>query len=385
MKKIHNTSTKELKKLTPEDVANVANIVLEEYSTTEKGKPFKGKSYEDLSEMFKSENSVSPHNAKALFTPFIGVLLEKVLMSTLEELPDLEYMNFVDMFRGEDITEGSAIEHQAQQIGGYIPYDRTAYIPPSANYKNVLSQNISLSSNNFKQIKIPLTINMNELQYYMLSKPKLSQFINQQREALSKTHTLIMFNALMTQITTQTYAKTIQGTATNMFDAVIEVTSAISEMGQISKDFNVVNQADPANNLLTNSSYDELIWIWSLANENKATMGIKSQLYNRDLWGDPITAKMNMVALKSRYDVNGTDPSKSPAKNSTDWVNDSTIYVLNKNAFKINYQLDNVVTSQYYSENMLLQVNINCWFLVSTVNFGQALKYTNANLSTLPN
>lgn len=384
MKNITNTTSREIKKLTPDEGAAIVDLVLEEYGDAVEGTQFKGKKFDDLNELYNRAATIGEMNAKTLFKPFIGNLLEKVLMSTLKELPQLNYMNFIDLFRGRDINKGASIEFLAQQIGGYIMYERNAFIPQQAQYKNVISQVVSLTSTNFKQVKIPLTINVNEIQYYFVSKEKITEFLNTQREALMKTHTVLIFNEVMKTITGHTYAKTVTGTATNMFDSIIEVTNIVSEMTQLSGDFNMTNQTPTTNNLVTSSKLEDLVWIWSLANENSATMGIKSQLFNRDLWSDPITEKMIKVALKNRYDLSATDPSAVPTKNATDWVNNNTIYVINKDAISLNYQLVDVVTSQYYAENMLLQININCWFLVSTINFGQGIKYTNPNLSVQP-
>ena len=68
---------------------------------------------------------------------------------------------------------------------------------------------------------------------------------------------------------------------------------------------------------------------------------------------------------------------------STQYVDEDTIYVFDKNLIKSLIQVQRN-ESQAWAENMTIQLTLHVWGVVGTLPWNKVFKYTNENLKVLP-
>lgn len=336
---------------------------------------------------------------------FLGTIAQKLIYQTILTGSMGDDLSFIEKFRGENIDYGVGKEWVATQMSGYQEFDMEAFVPSAttkataitqvANFLNQQGQ-LNTSSNAFmKQFCITIT-NYNTKEYF-LSDVKLQQFIQTIRDAAVNGAKLYLYNLVMTMIANGiTNAKTtpngtdlklINGTATNMFDACIEVCNHIRRMVKLGNKYQLIGSTNASENFVRASSFDNLTWIWSIDNDEKANRGIKSQLYHYRLW-DPTNSisESNVYTPGTKItlpDLTTNKANNYPTDTGQMWIDNNTVVVLENGAIEYNIVWEKAET-QYYTNNMALQITYNLAGMINFVKTMRGFVYKNNNLSTEP-
>lgn len=338
----------------------------------------------DVKEKLNSPNkSIVKATEKSLVND-LGQLLQLCLYQVIENNPDTEYMNFVDLFDDGEIAEGNSKEYIATKMTGADTFVKEQFIPLKVSKKSIESHVIQMYDANGKlnskayQFKKPITIQEVEYIKYF-KKGAMNEFLTNLTEQLQKTYSIYKFEKSMNLITSLTPQKTVVGTADNMFDAFTnEVFPLIRKMKFINTDYNYNNSSK----FIHNSKLSNLIILMSSNNIQKLESGIKTQLFNAQLLGvegEIKAADFLSAGNKITFGDSDTDISVS----TDEYLDDNTIIVLDRNAIKHVNQVK-LSESQAWGENLTVQLNLHIWGALDILPWGKMFKYTNANLSVLP-
>lgn len=336
---------------------------------------------------------------------FLGTIAQKLIYQTILTAPYSDDFAFIERFRGENIDFGSAKEYVSMQMSGPNDFDPEAFLPVRTTKPTAISQvnsflnsrgELNTDANAFmKQFKI--SIQQYATKEFMLSDVKLQQFVENMRDAVINGAKLFLFNKIMFMIkdgitnasTTPNGVKwtLIEGQATNMFDAMVEICTHVKKLTKLGNNYQLVKSTNASENLIRASSYNNLTWIWSIDNDEKASRGVKSQLYHYKLWDkDNFIDERNVYTPYKRIslpDLTSTSANNYPTQTNEDWIDNNTVVILENNAIEFNLVWEKTET-QYYTNNMTLQLTYNIAGMVNPVKVMRGFVYKNPNLSIIP-
>lgn len=337
---------------------------------------------------------------------FLGTIAQKLIYQTILKTPTGEDLAFAERFRGANIDFGVGKEYTATQMSGHQKLDQNAFVPTAATKSTVISQiNTFLKQNGqlndqskaFME-QFCTSIQVYATKEYMLSDVKLQEFIQQLKDSVIDGAKLYIYNLVMETIKTGiTNASTtpdgskwtlINGTATNMFDACIEICEHVEMLTKLGNEYQLIKSTNPAENHIRAASYNDLIWIWSIKNKQRANRGVKSQLYHYKLW-DPANglSDANVYSPYKKVETKDLTVSKEnnyPSMTGDLWIDDNTVVILENNAIEYNLVWEKSET-QYYTNNMTLQITYNLAGMINPIKVMRGFVYKNPNLSTVPN
>ena len=407
------------KRISSKEAVRIIDDVL---ATSPEGETFKGavpQGQEGTAETYELPRSVKEAQAKEIelrnagnaraagqFSQgFLGTIAQKLIYQTILQSPYSEDLGFIERFKGENIDYGMAKEYVATQMSGSRDLDQNAFIPPHltkvtaiTQVNNFLTQNgtLNTASNAFMK-QFCMSIQSYATKEYFLSDVKLQQFIQNVKDSLVNGAKLFLYNSVMTMLmngvnsTNGTINGTnltlINGTATNMFDACIEVCTHIKKMTKLGNNYQLIKSTTASENLVRGSSVNDLTWIWSIDNDEKATRGIKTQLYHYKLW-DPVNSidERNVYCPGNKItlpDLTNSPDNNYPTDTGTAWIDNNTIIILENKAIEYNLVWEKFET-QYYTNNMTLQITYNIAGMINFIKTMRGFVYKNNNLSTLP-
>lgn len=339
-----------------------------------------------IQEGLDSEDIAVQDLARAQARATVEQLSRLILRQEIFTNPDANYIyNFVNKFKDGIVNEGNGKLYDFNNATGVDSWDPAKFIPDGLTTTSVDEFKIemynaggALNTNQGYQFKKPITfIEKNWIPYFRAG--NLIGFIGQLQANMEKSWNYYMFDKLARKITTATYKKTINGNTTNAFDAwSSEILPAIRNMTLLSAEYNY----NTANTNLMLSNPKDLLIIASSKTIQTLESGIKSQLFNAkflDLKG--ILDEDNFTNLGNQITVGTTTANVTVS--TTPYVDDSTIYVIHKDAIKHFTQVDRVET-QFFAHNLSTTIVMHKWGALDFLPWGQCFKYTNANLNTLP-
>lgn len=336
-------------------------------------------------EMMNSDDSTIRQLGKRLAVETISDLAQLILYQEIESLSLPSEYDIVEKTNDGYITEGNAKEYIASLLTGNTVYNPTNFNPDKQTLKQLNKYIIqmydaggALNKNAFQFLK-QLTLPEGQWIPYFKS-GKLSSYMNILRNEIYKSFKVYLSNMLFNKITTTTYKKTISGSATNMFDCLVsEVIPNINKMTQLNSEYNIVESQ-----VIDTANMDDIVVIMSNKNKTLIQNGIKTQLFNAELLGPSgkLLKPENIVCLGNK--INLTDEDTVASDSGTEWVDDNTIYVIDISKIKTIYQV-NSNASQFYARNITLYIALHVWGAMDILPWCKAFKYTNTNLSTLPN
>lgn len=336
---------------------------------------------------------------------FLGTIAQKLIYQTILTAPYSDDLNFIERFRGENIDFGTAKEYVATQMSGWEELNQEQFVPTATTKPTVITQvnsfltdrgELNTSANAFMK-KFCTSIQSYATKEFMLSDVKLQQFISNMRDSVINGAKLYLYNQIMTMIKNGVAGAAteadgmkwtlINGTATNMFDACIEVCTHIKKLTKLGNEYQLIRSTQPSENLVRAADYNNLTWIWSIDNDEKASRGIKSQLYHYKLWD-----KENMISDANVYtpykqitlpDLTNNKANNYPTMTNNVWIDDSTVVVIENGAIEFNLVWEKTET-QYYTNNMTLQLTYHIAGMINPVKVMRGFVYKNNNLSKLP-
>ena len=347
------------------------------------------------------------HRAAGQFAQgFLGAIAQKLIYQTILTAPYSDDLNFIERFRGENIDFGVSKEIVATQMSGYQELNQEQFVPTATTKATVISQinsflntsgQLNTTGANAFMKQFCMSIQTYATKEYFLSDVKLQQFIQNLRDSVINGAKLYLYNLIMNVIKNGiTNASTtadgtkwtlIQGTATNMFDACIEICTHIKKLTKLGNEYQLIKSTNASENHVRASDYRDLTWIWSIDNDERASRGIKSQLYHYKLW-DP-TNSINENNVYTPYkeitlpDLTTNKTSNFPTMTQNLWIDNNTVVVLENKAIEFNLVWEKSET-QYYTNNMTLQITYNIAGMINPIKVMRGFVYKNNNLSTLP-
>lgn len=336
---------------------------------------------------------------------FLGVIAQKLIYHTILTAPNASEFDFLERFRGENLDFGTSKEFTATQMSGYQLLNQEEFVPKGTTKSTVIGQINSFltpqgalnpESKAF-MVQFCTSIQSYATKEYMLSDVKLQQFISTIRDSVVNGAKLYLYNLVMNQIkdgitnasTTPDGTKwtLINGTATNMFDACIEICSHIKKLTKLGNEYQLVKHKHASQNWVRAASHNDLTWIWSIENDEKASRGIKSQLYHYKLW-DPKNS-INEANVYTPYkkitlpDLTTSKANNYPTLTNELWIDNNTVVILENGAIEFNLVWEKNET-QYYTNNMTLQITYNLAGMINPINVKRGFVYKNSNLSVDP-
>ena len=312
-------------------------------------------------------------------------LAQLILYQEIESMSLPTEYDIVEKTNDGYIENGNAKEYIVDIPTGNTTYQSTNFNPDKQTLKALNKYIIQMYDNkdtlNAKAFQFLKEMTLPEgqwLPYFMSG--KLNEYMNILRSAIYKVFKIFLSNNLFKLITTTEYKKKVTGTSSNMFDALVsEVIPNINKMTQLNSEYNVVESQ-----VVDTANIDDIIVVMS--NRNKALIenGIKTQLFNAELlgpWGKLLKPE-NIVCLGNK--INITDQDTPISDSGVEWVDDNTIYVLDISKIKTIYQL-NKSASQFYARNITIYIALHIWGAMDILPWAKGFKYTNNNLSVLPN
>lgn len=350
-------------------------------------------------------NSGNPRAAGQFAQGFLGTIAQKLIYQTILTAPYSEDLNFIERFRGENIDYGMAKEYVATQMSGYQELNQEQFVPTATTKATVINQvnnfldntgSLNTASNAFMK-QFCMSIQTYATKEYFLSDVKLQQFIQNLRDSVISGAKLYLYNLIMNVIkngVTNASATAdgtkwtlINGTATNMFDACIEICTHIKKLTKLGNEYQLIKSKNASENHVRASDYRDLTWIWSIDNDERASRGIKSQLYHYKLW-DP-TNSINENNVYTPYkeitlpDLSTTKTNNFPTMTNNLWIDNNTVVVLENKAIEFNLVWEKSET-QYYTNNMTLQITYNIAGMINPIKVMRGFVYKNTNLNRLP-
>lgn len=407
------------KRISSKDAVRIIDDVL---ATSAEGETFKGavpQGQEGSADTYTLPKSVKEAQAKEIefrnsgnaraagqfAQGFLGTIAQKLIYQTILQSPYSEDLGFIERFKGENIDYGMAKEYVATQMSGSRDLDQDAFIPPHLTKATAITQvnnfltttgTLNTASNAFMK-QFCMSIQSYATKEYFLSDVKLQQFIQNIKDSLINGAKLFLYNSVMTMLMNGVNSASttangsnltlINGTATNMFDACIEVCTHIKKMTKLGNNYQLIKSTTPSENLVRGSSVNDLTWIWSIDNDEKATRGIKTQLYHYKLW-DPVNSidERNVYCPANKItlpDLTTNPANNYPTDTGSPWIDNNTIIVLENKAIEYNLVWEKFET-QYYTNNMTLQITYNIAGMINFIKTMRGFVYKNNNLSTLP-
>ena len=357
----------------------IANDLAKEKFNSKDTKEFMENTTSDMN----SKNVITNRTAHVKAGNFVSELALLILYQTIEESNSISYMeNFSDAFNDGDITEGNTKEYVATLDTGNDVYDVNKFIPDSITKPLVESKLISMLNadktlhKDAYQFKKSLTITeMDWLPYFKSG--ELRKFISTITDKMVRSYEIFKFNILANLLTTTTPQKSIVGTEADCFRCLSnEVFPEIENMIKYNKEYNL----DATSNYVDTLDENNVMLVVGNKLLSRLKNGVESQLFNAQFFG-PNSKPYSILSLNNKLIIGD---SKTAIDTSTDqYVDEDTIYVMDKNIFKSLIQVRRN-ESQAWAENMTIQLTLHVWGVVGVLPWRKIFKYTNPNLKVLP-
>lgn len=359
--------------------------IAQEYAES-KGAKNIGEIIDKANTMMSSNDPVKNAVGERIAQETVDNLLLLCLRQELMDHPLPDYMNLSERVFDGVMKEGNQKEYIADLDTGTTTYSNTAFVPTEQTMHKLEQWNIQIYTKNAQgqkvlspqgyQFKKEITIPINEWLPFFKSN-KLNEFITKRQETLNRAYKIYIFNKLCGIITAEN-GKIINGTANNMFDALLELAPHIDKMLQYNSEY---NKEQTSKEIYAANKKDILIFT-STKTRSNIQVGIKSQVYSAQLIGSengPFSYD-NLKVLGSRI-TQGDQNTINTA--GAEWINDTTIIVLDISRIKHIVQVDQS-TNQHFARNLTTYITKDVWGAMDILPWCKKLIYKNNNLNTMP-
>lgn len=323
---------------------------------------------------------VKAGNLKALDTlnDLKNLIVKKIQQETILNIRD-EFLNKF-IFKAPDGNGVQYIKHfirPGKQFNAneFIPTAKTEFAHKS-HFVKFKEDNGNLATNS-KQWMWSVVIQKSELITYFLS-GQMTEFIASQiNEQLDQSIKVYFYHNIMEFLKNIKNVKTINGTATNLFDALtLEILPEINKMRLNTNAYNIDQNLTEA---IDSSKREDLILMKNVKTDTILKSHIMSQLFNSnkielsDYVGQQHTSNYQ---FNLGGDVVGT--------NADYYVPEDEIWVIDTaNSIKTPIFLDESGNQEFVNNMSYLSVH-HIWFTIDALPWGKMFKYKNANLNNSP-
>ena len=351
-----------------------------------KGKKSIGEITSRANELMESDNAIDRALGRAIAQETVQDLLLLCLRQEIMDNPLPDYMNLTERVFDGWMTEGNQKEYVADIDTGVSSYSNTPFVPSQQTmqkleqwtlqiYTKETNGQVRLSPQAY-QFKKEQTLPINEWLPYF-KKNALNEYITKKQQSLNRAYKIFIYNKLCELIVAEN-GKVITGTATNLYDALMELAPEIDGMLFYNYKYNKEQQSK-----LAYAANSKDILIFTSRKVRSAIMnGIKAQSFNAQLVGtsERTYTYENVKCLGDR--VTQTDQS-TINEVGAEWIDDNTIIVVDISRIKHIIQIDENAT-QGFAANLTEYLAKHVWGVIDIMPWCKKIVYKNSNLRMVP-
>ena len=351
-----------------------------------KGRNSIGDITREANAMMASENPAERAIGKAIAQQTVQDLLLLCLRQEIMDNPLPDYMNLTERVFDGWMTEGNQKEYVADLDTGTSSYSNEPFVPEHQTMQKLEKWTLQIYTKNNSnqevlspqayQFKKEQTLPINEWLPYF-KKNALNEYITKKQQSLNRAYKIFIYNKLCELIVAEN-GKVITGTATNLYDALMELAPEIDGMLFYNYKYNKEQQSK-----LAYAANSKDILIFTSRKVRSAIMnGIKAQSFNAQLVGtsERTYTYENVKCLGDR--VTQTDQSTINTVGD-EWINDNTIIVVDISRIKHIIQIDENAT-QGFAANLTEYLAKHVWGVIDIMPWCKKIVYKNSNLRMVP-
>ena len=351
-----------------------------------KGRSSIGEITREANAMMASENPAERAIGKAIAQQTVQDLLLLCLRQEIMDNPLPDYMNLTERVFDGWMTEGNQKEYVADIDTGVSSYSNTPFVPSAQTiqkleqwtlqiYTKQTGGQVQLSPQAY-QFKKEQTLPVNEWLPYF-KKNALNEYITKKQQSLNRAYKIFIYNKLCELIVAEN-GKVINGTATNLYDALLELAPEIDGMLMYNHEYNKEQQSKLA---YTSKASDILIFT-SKKVRSAIMNGVKAQVFNANFIG---TSERTYTYENVKCLGNRVTQGDQSAINTvgTEWINDNTIIVVDISRIKHIIQIDENAT-QGFAANLTEYLAKHVWGVIDIMPWCKKIVYKNSNLRMIP-
>ena len=351
-----------------------------------KGRSSIGEITREANAMMASENPAERAIGKAIAQQTVQDLLLLCLRQEIMDNPLPDYMNLTERVFDGWMTEGNQKEYVADLDTGTSTYSDTPFVPSQQTMQKLekwtlqvytkQGASVQLSPQAY-QFKKEQTLPINEWLPYF-KKNALNEYITKKQQSLNRAYKIFIYNKLCNLIVSETTGKVINGTATNLYDALMELAPERDGMLFYNYKYNAEQQSK-----VPYAAQSKDILIFTSRKVRSAIInGIKAQSFNAQLVGtsERTYTYENVKCLGDK--VTQTDQSTVNTVGD-EWLNDNTIIVIDISRIRHIVQVDENAT-QGFAANLTEYLSKHVWGVIDILPWCKKIVYKNSNLRSIP-
>ena len=351
-----------------------------------KGKKSIGEITSRANELMESDNAIDRALGRAIAQETVQDLLLLCLRQEIMDNPLPDYMNLTERVFDGWMTEGNQKEYVADLDTGTSTYSNTPFVPSQQTMQKLekwtlqiytrQGSNVQLSPQAY-QFKKEQTLPVNEWLPYF-KKNALNEYITKKQQSLNRAYKIFIYNKLCGIITDKTKGKVINGTATNLYDALLELAPEIDGM----LFYNYKYNADQTTKLPYAANSKDILIFTSRKVRSAIMNGIKSQSFNAQFVGtSERTYTYDNVKCLGDKVVQGDQNTVNTV--TDEWLDDNTIVVIDISRIKHIIQIDENAT-QGFAANLTEYLAKHVWGVIDIMPWCKKIVYKNSNLRSIP-
>ena len=367
------------------DLKETNKEVAQKYAES-KGKKSIGEITSRANELMESDNAIDRALGRAIAQETVQDLLLLCLRQEIMDNPLPDYMNLSERVFDGWMTEGNQKEYVADLDTGTSTYSNEPFVPEHQTMQKLekwtlqiytkQGATVQLSPQAY-QFKKEQTLPVNEWLPYF-KKNALNEYITKKQQSLNRAYKIFIYNKLCTLITKQTDGKVITGTATNLYDALLELAPEIDGM----LFYNYKYNADQSTKLPYAANSKDILIFTSRKVRSAIMNGIKSQSFNAQFVGtSERTYTYDNVKCLGDKVVQGDQNTVNTV--AGEWLDDNTIIVIDISRIKHIVQIDENAT-QGFAANLTEYLSKHVWGVIDILPWCKKIVYKNTNLRSIP-
>lgn len=333
--------------------------------------------------------------ARSTVEQLLALCLKQVFMT--ESLPSM-YQELVGKTNDGVMHAGNTKTYTVSNPTGITTYDKNAFIPTGLTTKDLDQFALNMYSNPsaktlskwaYKFMK-QQTLEIQEWLPFF-KEGTLNTFISQIQRDIQDVYTLYMYAKVCEIITSESdtdtdttqkiSGKIVNGNATNLFEAWIEVLQHFNFMTQYNKDYN----ADQDNGHMYAANPEDLLIFVSNKVLTTTRNGILSQTFNAELMGaeSKQLKPENLKTLGKKIEIGTNSEGVKLTNLDQEWIDDNTIIIVDISRIKHIVQFDQA-GAQFFQKNVVNYISKNVWGAIAMLPWCKKLIYKNNNLTIAP-
>lgn len=337
--------------------------------------------------MMESEDAIQRTLGKAIAQQTVQDLLLLCLRQEIMDNPLPNYMNLSERVFDGWMTEGNQKEYVADLDTGTTTYSDTPFVPQAQTmqkleswtlqiYTRGTNGSVTLSPQAY-QFKKEQTLPINEWLPYF-KKGALNEYIAKKQNSLNRAYKIFMYNKLCEIIVAEN-GKVINGTATDLYTALLELAPEIDAMLQYNNKYN----KEQTSTLMYAANSSDLLIFTSRKVRSAIINGVKAQTFNANMIGtsERTYTYDNVKSLGNK--ITQGDQSTVNVDTGQEWIDDNTIIVLDISRIKHIIQVDENAT-QGFASNLTEYLSKHVWGVIDIMPWCKKIVYKNSNLRMVP-